>query len=62
MPHGNLDTNQEEIEANNRLYGFKIHMVNLKFMLTQKGHYCYILESLQYIYVRDYDRREVCCV
>ena len=58
-PHGNLDKTEEDAESTTKIYSYKTHMVFVKFMLSQKNHYCYILESLQYIYVRDYDRKEV---
>jgi hypothetical protein len=60
-PHGNLDANDEEAESSAKIYSYKNQSVQLKFMLSQKHLYCYILESLQYINVRDYDRQEVQC-
>lgn len=58
-PHGNIDSNEEDESATLRLYGYKSHIVSLKFVLSQKSQYCYILESLMYIYVRDYEKKEV---
>jgi hypothetical protein len=57
--HGDLDSNQEEANATSKLYNFKSHLVQIKFMLSQRSYYCYTLESLQYVYIRDYERKEV---
>lgn len=58
-PHGNLDKTEDDAESTAKLYSYKTHKVSVKFMLSQRSQYCYILESLQYIYVRDYERAEV---
>lgn len=58
-PHGNLDKTDEDAESTAKLYSLKTHLVSVKFMLSQKNHYCYIMETLMYIYVRDYEKREV---
>lgn len=59
-PHGNLDQNDEEAEMSAKIYSYKSHTVQVKFMISQKHLYCYIMEGLQYINVRDYDKQEVC--
>ena len=58
-PHGNLDENEDDESATLKIYGFKSHIVSMKFVLSQKSQYCYILESLMYIYVRDFEKKEV---
>lgn len=58
-PHGDLDQSEEDKLANNKIYGYKSHITSVKFCRGIKNAYVYTLESLQYVYVRNYITRHV---
>lgn len=59
-PHGDLDQTQEEREATQMIYNhLKSHIVKVRFSRVMRGNYFYVLESLQYIYIRNYSLRQV---
>lgn len=58
-PHGDLDQSEEDREANEKIYGYKSHITSVRFCRGIKNSYVYTLESLQYVYVRNYISRHV---
>lgn len=58
-PHGDLDQSEEERQATEAIYSLKSHIVKGRFTRSMKSCYFYIVESLQYIYVRNFVTKEV---
>ena len=59
-PHGdNLDSSPDLRAVNNKLYSFKPNVISLRFSKNNVGIYTYVVESLQYAYVRNYRNRQV---
>jgi hypothetical protein len=58
-PHGELDQSKEDKDANKKIYGFKSHITKVRFCRGIKNSFVYTLESLQYVYIRNYMTRHV---
>lgn len=58
-PHGeNLDSSPDLKAVSSKLYSFKPNVVSLRFSKNNVGIYTYVVESLQYVYVRDYRNKQ----
>jgi hypothetical protein len=58
-PHGaGLDSSSDLKAVSTKLYSFKPNVVSLRFSKNNLGVYVYAIESLQYLYVRNYKKRQ----